>query len=305
MNQTHFPVNDVVICCFRKDIHLAKICVASVRYWYPDIQIHLLKDTAQGDFDTSEMEQYYQAKILPTQGKFFGWGYTKLEAFFAPLPKFLLLDSDTILTGPVLDRIGQIDADFVVCGVEDPDPQGYDIERHYMNVARIREVVPDFHYPGYGINTGQLIVTPGKIRESDFMDMLERTPTGFRERHPGMFRYADQGLINYVLARGMQENRFQVAYHNFWRWSELDEVKQLSLTDIQAKQAPAWVIHWAGTKRIYLQENTRFDLLDFFYDLYYTQVPQGSKRKRAELARLNRIAWFKTWRIRIRKMLRF
>jgi hypothetical protein len=263
----------------------------------------LLKDTAKGDFDTSEIEQCYQAKILPTQGKFFGWGYTKLEAFFAPLPRFLLLDSDTILTGPILDRIGRIPADFVVCGVEDPNPQGYEIERHYMNVARIKEVVPHFAYPGYGINTGQLIITPGKVTEADFMDMLERTPTGFKEKHVGMFRYADQGLINYVLARGMQENRFRVAYDNFWRWSELEDVAAVSLADLKMKTSPAYVIHWAGTKRIFLSDNTRFDLLDFFYDLYYSQIPNGKRRKKQEVAGLNRIAWMKQLRIRVRKLL--
>ena len=40
----------IVVACFKKDIHIARICVASVRYWYPDIDIYLLKDLSFGDF---------------------------------------------------------------------------------------------------------------------------------------------------------------------------------------------------------------------------------------------------------------
>lgn len=34
----------VVVCCNRKDYFFARICVASIRYYYPEINIEIIKD---------------------------------------------------------------------------------------------------------------------------------------------------------------------------------------------------------------------------------------------------------------------
>ena len=51
-------VSRVYVSGYAKDLHLVRICIASIRYWYPDITIYLLKDTSQGDFDTEELERF-------------------------------------------------------------------------------------------------------------------------------------------------------------------------------------------------------------------------------------------------------
>lgn len=49
----------VVVCCNKDDYYFARICIASVRYFYPDIAIELVKDTGKGDFDTNETEKHF------------------------------------------------------------------------------------------------------------------------------------------------------------------------------------------------------------------------------------------------------
>ena len=62
---------------------LTCICIDSVRYWYPDIEVYLIKDCGKGDFDTSLLQQHWDVKIFSTTKKNFGWGYGKLDAFDA------------------------------------------------------------------------------------------------------------------------------------------------------------------------------------------------------------------------------
>ncbi len=44
------------VACCKTDFYFARICVASIRYWYPEHPIYLLKDDSQGIFSTEEMK---------------------------------------------------------------------------------------------------------------------------------------------------------------------------------------------------------------------------------------------------------
>ncbi len=48
------PIEHVYVLCHGADLWMARICVASIRYWYPDIPITLLKN--QTRLDTSSLE---------------------------------------------------------------------------------------------------------------------------------------------------------------------------------------------------------------------------------------------------------
>ena len=37
-------IDGVVISCYVLDVYLTRVCVASIRFWYPDLPIWLLKD---------------------------------------------------------------------------------------------------------------------------------------------------------------------------------------------------------------------------------------------------------------------
>lgn len=98
-------VTAVYINTYRYDYRLTCICVASVRYWYPLIEIILIKDLGQGDFNNTLLQKHWNVKIFDTKRKSFGWGYGKLEPLFGEdIQSFLVLDSDSVLTGPVINQ---------------------------------------------------------------------------------------------------------------------------------------------------------------------------------------------------------
>ena len=59
-------INDltIVVCCHKKDYFLARICVASIRYYYPSILIELVKDEGNGKFNTTELEKNLHVKAV-------------------------------------------------------------------------------------------------------------------------------------------------------------------------------------------------------------------------------------------------
>src|SRR5687767_6536333 len=106
-------VDKVFINTYKYDFHFAKICIASIRYWYADIPIFLIKDEEQGTFDTSYTERMWNVKVLDIPRKRFGWGYGKLETLFLDGKEtFFVIDADAVLTGPVIDVARKMDADF-------------------------------------------------------------------------------------------------------------------------------------------------------------------------------------------------
>jgi len=275
-------IEAIVICCFKRDLHLLRICISSIRYWYPNIPILLLKDEGHGKFSTKEMESAWDVGVLETVFKKGGWGLTKLEALFAPnRSKVLLLDSDTVFIGPVLDHLNDFNEDFIVTGVKSDDPDFYLIPRDYIAVDKVKDSFdPEYEYPGYGFNSGQVVITRGIFERSDFVNLVDFSPDGFRALAPdGLFPYADQGIFNYALSKKAQKGQCTVRYDEFWYWSGLDEVSNVSLERIRNKQGYTRIIHWAGTKSHFISRMHRSDILLFFESQYYEIFAAGSLLK--------------------------
>ena len=64
---SRMKIEGVVISCYRFDLHLTRLCVASLRFWYPEIPIWLLKDSRYGDFSTREIESYWNVQVYPSR----------------------------------------------------------------------------------------------------------------------------------------------------------------------------------------------------------------------------------------------
>ena len=65
-------IEGVVISCYRFDLELTRICVASIRFWYPHVPIWLLKDRHYGDFNTREIERNWNAQVYPGRQRSLG-----------------------------------------------------------------------------------------------------------------------------------------------------------------------------------------------------------------------------------------
>ncbi|MEP7067386.1 MAG: hypothetical protein ABI889_15230, partial [Gemmatimonadota bacterium] len=190
-------IDRVYIAANRSDLRLTRICVASVRRWYPDIPVFLLKDETNGPFDSREIESTWNVRVWPTRERSFGWGFIKLEPLFdAEHCRYLMLDSDIVFLGRVIDALEQFDTDFVV----QEEVQAVDeIPKLYFDANRIRtslnSQLPD---PTFTFNTGQYVGTSGLISREDFSALVTWSEPR-RVKHPEMFNPSDQGVLNYVI----------------------------------------------------------------------------------------------------------
>ena len=126
------------------------------------------------------------------------WGFSKLAPLFLPGgQRFLVLDSDIVFAGPVLELLESHDADFIVQH-EEPAP-GF-VASNYFDLEKLRALDPEFVFPGFTFNTGQWVGTTGLVNRADFEPVLEWTGP-VRKLHPDVFKFGEQGLFNYVLMK--------------------------------------------------------------------------------------------------------
>ena len=280
-------IEGIAISCYKFDVYLTRLCVASIRFWYPHIPIWLLKDRHYGDFDTLEIEKYWNVQVYPGRQKTLGWGFGKLEVMTeSPARRLLLLDSDVVFTGRVIDRLERFDEDLIV------DKETFDatsVEVQFFSPDKLRQLDPGFAFPGYGFNTGQIVTTTGRLNKQDFEGLLDwQTRTA---KHSEVFKKGEQGLLNYVALRKVQHGELTIHREPFMVWpGEVARAEHIHLMDLTSEGRKQQVIHWAGLgwgKAV--EEMPRSEILLHFEDIYYSRVPLG--------------AWVRQWR-RVRFALR-
>jgi hypothetical protein len=274
-------IERIYIATHRDDLRLTRICVASVRRWYPDIPIYLLKDFANGEFSTSEIEARWDVRVWPTQERSFGWGFIKLEPLFATeRTRYLVLDSDIVFIGRVIEALERFGEDFVV---QQEEQKPSNIPSLYFDAARIRESLnPRFAGPAFTFNTGQYVATSGLLDRSDF-DGLVRWSEPRRVLHPESFNPSDQGVLNYVLLESVAAGAITVARTPFMKWGA-DEMREFRLASLDASSPYPYLIHWAGLKKRRIGQMLRADILREFEGAYYARVPNGTLRQLARKA---------------------
>ena len=264
----------IVVACFKKDIHLARICVASVRYWYPEIDIYLLKDLNQGDFSTREIELNFNCKVFKTKRKKFGWPWSKLEVIFnEEKALWFFIDSDIVFVGRVLGNFAEIDhGTFCVTGEKIPFESDPEIEANYLNIDVVRSRINKYYsYPGFVFNGGQLLISSGILKEQDFSDVISFNPL-IENKFPEIFKHGDQGILNYKLAAFHKEKKINLIYLDFWAWPNTPLAKSFTLSDIKNKISRPYLIHWAGVKPVEFSKTPHYDILSFYENQYYKGI---------------------------------
>jgi hypothetical protein len=258
-------ISRIYVITWKHDYHLARLCISSIRYWYPDFPITLIKDEYGGNFDCLDLLKKWNVSLFETPSRHFSRGFGKLELFFQKRrEKFLVLDADLVLLGPILDCFASSQADFII------DPEGEDNPAHIgeyaYRVETLKAFDPDFNPPNFMFNAGQFVGTSGILQRQDFDACLEWSEPR-KLRHPEMILYAEQGLSNYVIFKAWQQKRLKLEQRKFYVWSGCDT----SFVDVQAlreKRGAAKVLHWAGAKPSRIEEFVRSDLLKFYRDYY-------------------------------------
>lgn len=263
-------VEKVFVNTYKYDFHFARICIASIRYWYPEIPIYLIKDEKQGTFETSKTEQIWNVKVLEIERKKFGWGYGKLEVLFLENKKaFLVIDADAVLTGPVIDAVGKIEADFIVDKEEQPVKRFNEI---YYNLNRINEIDSEFKYPGYSFNSGQWFGTSSIIKREHFNKTLDWTEPPV-SHDKSIVVNNDQGHLNYVIHALEQRRLLSVARIKLMIWPVEGKSNFIELQKIKDKSPEyPFIIHWAGMGTYKFSQLPRQDILNFYLDYYYSKT---------------------------------
>jgi hypothetical protein len=277
---------EIALLCNKQDVYLTNICVASIRYYYPDVVIFLIKDELNGTFSTDVLEEKFSVNLLDLGLKKFGWCTGKISLILAEQlkgRKFLLLDSDIVFIGKVLDKLVPelVNTDFIVSPEWGTEPDNDWFRRTYYDIKWAQQLYPDYRFPDYTFNCGQMIVTPGRFKPEEFKGFVELKEfpywTKVADTH---LPCRDQSLLNILLP--LKNNREEISLKQiiFMLWSEEgDKINSLQLQHIKQEGYP-FLIHWAGAVRVpFLKKMTRSDILLFFQQEYYKRLPFGELRR--------------------------
>ena len=290
-------IERIYIGCCATDVWLARISVASIRYWHPEIPICLLRDHGRGRFETSEIEKCWSVEAIDSEPRYSGWGYTKLELLFRPLrERFLFVDADTAFVGPLLEVLDARPEQFIVSPDVIDDPRTHHVMGVYLNCENVQVWDPDYEFPGYVFNAGQFVATSGIIEPEDFTEVVEwSVPPALLRRD--LFFSADQGFMNYLLVSLARKGRLTLGTATLYYDGQSDEAAQLSFHP-PARQHP-FLLHWPGEKPPLVSGFARGDILAFFEDFYYSRVPGGTVIRAARAARRLAKAWPREFAVKL------
>ena len=263
------------------DARYTRICVASVRRVYPTLPVKLLAGGPLEAGLASELARFWDVGLAELPAQDYGWGFVKLEPLFGPAgERFLMLDSDTVITGPVLAAWDEADGPFLV---DDERQTEADARRLYYDWERLLSGAPQTRAPAFLFNSGQWFGTAGVLSRDDFEPVLAWGEPP-RLRYPECFMGGDQGALNWVLNQRAAEGAFDVGRKTIMRWPK-HSMAGLSAAQVAAGEAPALVVHWAGLKKPRLSAMPGADLLAWFEQLYYQRFPNGPLLKATRSAR--------------------
>lgn len=271
----HHAVDVIYLAACRQDTRLARICIASIRYFYPDIPIAILPGDQLPRGLVREFRRRWNVGIADIPAGSYGWGMVKLEPLFAkPGQRFMVVDADTIFTGKVLDALAGETTPFIV------DDERIGTEKAHMlyfNPEKLRGLDPAAPEAKGLFNSGQWIGTSGLVGREAFDGLVEWSFPR-RLRHPGLFQCGDQGAINYVFLKKEALGELAVKRHTLMRWPG-HSMADLDWRSVKDGTAPALVVHWAGMKALLLRHMAGYGLLDFFEGFYFSKIPGGYWRR--------------------------
>lgn len=274
-----YKIERIYIACYRGDFWQTKICVASIRTWYPNIPIYLIKDILVGNFNTAILEKRFNVSIANFPIRKFGWGISKLEPYFIEeKTRCLIIDSDIVFLGKVIDYLNQFDEDFVISKEEIKDCNTEWFKKTYYDLESIHEKIdPNFEFEGYSFNTGQIVCNTGKYCRSDFEKFIDwKEPPNIKNSE--VFSCADQGILNYFLPAQAKLKKIVIGKADFMIWGNSTQVEELDIVKIKNGEGYPKLIHWAGAIRDLKQFN-RPDILLHYQKLYYDRIQFGKWKR--------------------------
>jgi len=287
MSNSENAVDCIYLAACARDARLTRICVASIRYFHPNVPIRLMAGDILQSGLAEELRKYWGVELVDLPVGCYGWGMVKLEPLFGPPgQKFLVLDVDTVFTGRVLDVSAQSDAPFFV---DDEKVSDADFKRLYYDWTKLKKVDPKVQPVQTAFNVGQWFGTAGLVKREEFDPWVEWTLPR-RLRYPECFMDGDQGVLNYVILHKEAFEGLRIERRTIMRWPG-HSMDGLNVESVAGGTAPPLVIHWAGMKHTFLRDMVGSDLLKFFENFYYAKLPAGRLRRILALWRHVWIQW--------------
>lgn len=275
-------IERIYVACYKRDFWQTKICVASIRKWYPNIEIYLIKDNLAGNFNSKEIEKRYKVKIANYKYDKFGWGVSKFEPYFENgNRRFLILDSDIVFLGHVIEYLEDFSQPLVVSAHYFDDPTAPQIKRTYYNFDIIQsDFDHEFKYPGYVFNTGQIVGSSEIFNRNDFNDYIDwGNPSNLKLSH--MLANADQGILNYFFHKQEQQGKIEIGKADFMLWGYDEKVNDIDMDKIINGNGYPKLIHWAGNIHNF-DSMLRQDILEYYQKLYYRGIRYGKSKRLIE-----------------------
>jgi len=278
-----FPISKVYVAGYRWDVDFTRYCVASIREWNPDIPIILIKDRIRGDYYTGDIERRWNVSQFDTREFCYGWGFSKLEPLFeARRERFLMLDSDILMLGNLLQTLQKYPQDFIVSGHD--SPRNFQ-NTQYFDPELLKSLDPGYVHNGIGFNTGQWVGTSGIFRRVDFEAFVEFSNPP-RLRHPNIFQLGEQGLLNYFLFKHMSLGKISVASFPFMDIGTSVTANQVIINKNHISFDKSILLHWCGCRGKTPESSPNGRLFRFFAKRFYSRVPFGRVRKWARDLRI-------------------
>jgi hypothetical protein len=280
-------VDRIYLAACARDARLTRICLASIRYFYPDVPIQILAGDILQSGLARELRRHWGVEVADLPAGDYGWGLVKLEPLFGPPgQRFLVMDVDTVFTGKVLDVRAESDAPFFV---DDERLSDADLKRLYYDWDKLAAIDPQAQSARAAFNVGQWFGTAGLVAREAFDPWVEWTLPR-RLRYPDLFMGGDQGVMNYVVLKQETLGGLRIARRTIMLWPG-NGMNGLDAASVADRTAPPLVVHWAGMKATFLNDMVGGDLLRFFEDYYFSRMPAGAVRKRLALWRHVWIQW--------------
>ena len=282
-------VDVIYIAASSHDAPFTRTCVASIRRFYPDIPIQLLVGGPLARGLAEELRRYFRVGLADLPRREYGWGFVKLEPLFKPTPeRFLVLDSDTVITGPVLKWAHEHDSDFIVDSEEQTAERGRQI---YYDSTRAAQDGDPIAPPAFLFNTGQWFGRSGALTREHFRGLVEWSWPR-RLVRPNVFKNGEQGILNFVVNEQARRGTIQTARVPLMRWPG-HGMHGLDAQTVSRRSCPPLVVHWAGMSRMRRHQIPGADVLSYLERQYYERIPFGQAlrlvhRCRGALAKIRR-----------------
>jgi len=279
----------IVIACCKTDIHYAKACLHSIRYFLRDVPVCLLVD---GPASLCGSIKKHDPHIIVLSNDSLenpwlrkacrGLGHTKMAALWeAPFDVCLYLDADTCVWGDIFSIIPDAGYDLIIDQQKSYSDE--EIGFWFFDSQKLAVHFPDFDYGAYRDRyacSGTFFFRRGA------MDLRAyQRAWALQQEDSKLFFIGEMGIWNFLVFHGVQKKELRVHSMQF-QVIPVDHMEEEMLLEYapralqEGKNLKPAVLHFCGKKAHVFTRSVRVATMNHFR-LQYLQQIEGLPRWKA------------------------